>query len=76
MGGRWLAAVASIVVSVAMFYAQGKKPDVGASATPPAAEAGSVVAGLPNTAPALPGHGGPTDRPPAGAGAPVLAKSI
>jgi hypothetical protein len=75
MGGRWLAAVASVVVSVAMFYAQGKKPDVEASAIPPATEAGPVVAGLPTTAPALPGHGGPTDRPPAGAGAPVLASS-
>lgn len=75
MGGRWLAAVASVVVSVAMFYAQGIKSDVEASAPPPAAEAGPVVAGLPNTAPALPGRGGPTGQPPAVASAPVLASS-
>lgn len=66
MGGRWVAAVASVVVSVAMFYAQGKKSDVEASAPPPAAEAGPVVVGLPNTA---------TDQPPAGSSAPVLAST-
>jgi hypothetical protein len=66
MGGRWLAAVASVVVSVAMFYAQGKKSDVEASAPPPVAEAGPVVVGLPNTA---------TDQPPAGSSAPVLAST-
>lgn len=75
IGGRWLAAAASVLVSVAMFYAQGKKADVPESATPPAAEAGPVVAGLPSAAPVPPGHGGPPGQPPEADTAPVLATS-
>jgi hypothetical protein len=73
-----LAAAASVVVSVAMFDAQGK--DSGDRQTPPAGEGGPVVAGLPSPVPAPPGPGGqpggaPQDRASATPGAPVLASS-
>lgn len=81
MGGRWLAAAASVIVSVAMFYAQGKDPGGKSVATPPTTEGGPVMAGLPKPGPvppgadAPPGHGGTPGQVPADAGAPILASS-
>ncbi len=78
MGGRWLAAAASVVVSVAMFYAQGKESGVQAPDPDPApaAEGGGVVAGLPNTpAPAPPGQPSPAGQPSTVTTAPVLASA-
>lgn len=64
--GRWLAAGASVAVSVAMFYAQGKETRNG-PAVAPAAQA--VPAALPPGAPV------PAGQPTAAAAAPVVASS-
>ena len=66
---------ASVVVSVAMFYAQGNEPDAQAPATAPVGEGGPALAALPSPVPDASGYGGRSDQSAAAAGAPMMASS-